>query len=168
MPCMIGGDVRARDPSPRETLEGARPRVPGKRVKTLEYAMAPDYATRWASRKTDREHASPPCLTSRRSTAIEHPMSAYLIFTREKTIDRAELEIYWAKITATFEGHPIRVLAAYGPHEVLEGPATEGVVIAEFPDIEAVKKWYDSPAYQAIRVHRQNGAVYRGIVVAGV
>jgi hypothetical protein len=29
-------------------------------------------------------------------------MSAYLIFTREKTLDEAELRIYWDKIRSTF------------------------------------------------------------------
>jgi hypothetical protein len=32
-------------------------------------------------------------------------MSAYLVFTREKTLDRRELEIYWQQIRATFAGH---------------------------------------------------------------
>jgi uncharacterized protein (DUF1330 family) len=50
----------------------------------------------------------------------------------------------------------------------LEGPATEGTVIAEFPSIEAAKRWYDSPAYKKVRIHRQKGAVYRGILVQGL
>jgi|GEM_PF-3664454 hypothetical protein len=32
-------------------------------------------------------------------------MGAYLIFTREKTLDEAELKIYGDKIRATFAGH---------------------------------------------------------------
>jgi uncharacterized protein (DUF1330 family) len=50
----------------------------------------------------------------------------------------------------------------------LEGPATEGTVIAEFPSIEAAKRWYDSPAYKKVRIHRQKGAVYREILVQGL
>jgi uncharacterized protein (DUF1330 family) len=55
-------------------------------------------------------------------------MSAYLVFIREKTLDESELKAYWAKIRATMEGHPIKVLAAYGRHVTLEGPDVEGVV----------------------------------------
>jgi uncharacterized protein (DUF1330 family) len=95
-------------------------------------------------------------------------MSAYLIFTRERTLDAKELAIYWDKIRATFIGHEVKVLAAYGPHEDLEGPPTEGTVIAEFPSMEAAKAWYDSPSYREVRQHRLKGAVYRGTLVAGV
>ncbi len=95
-------------------------------------------------------------------------MSTYLVFIREQTIDVTELEIYWSEIRSTFVGHEVKVLASYGSHEDLEGPATEGTVIAEFPSMEAAKRWYDSPAYQKVRVHRQRGAVYRGILVQGI
>lgn len=90
---------------------------------------------------------------------------AYVVFTREKTLDQAELEIYWKKVAASLEGHPMKVLSGYGPFEVLEGEVTEGVVIAEFPSMAAAKAWYDSPAYREAREHRFKGAVYRGILV---
>jgi uncharacterized protein (DUF1330 family) len=95
-------------------------------------------------------------------------MSAYLIFTREKTLDRAQLEIYWSQIKATFAGHQVKLLASYGRHEDLEGPPTEGTVIAEFPSMQAAKAWYDSPAYRRVREHRLRGAIYRGLLVEGV
>jgi uncharacterized protein (DUF1330 family) len=72
------------------------------------------------------------------------------------------------KIKATLEGQPVKILAAYGPYEVLEGPPIEGAVIAEFPTIEAAKAWYFSPAYQEAAQHRTKGASYRGFIVAGV
>src|SRR5258708_7352888 len=40
-------------------------------------------------------------------------MPAYVVFIREKTLDRSELEAYWSRASATMEGHPIKVLAAY-------------------------------------------------------
>jgi uncharacterized protein (DUF1330 family) len=95
-------------------------------------------------------------------------VSAYIVFTREKTVDRTELQIYWDKISATFKGHEVKVRAAYGHHEVLEGDPVEGVVIAEFPSFEAAKSWYNSEAYQAVRLHRLKGAIYRGLIVQGV
>jgi uncharacterized protein (DUF1330 family) len=96
------------------------------------------------------------------------PMSAFMVFIREKTLDRPELEAYWAKIGATLEGRPIKTLAAYGRHVTLEGPEVEGVVVAEFPTLEAARAWYDSPAYQEAAQHRFRGAIYRGLIVEGV
>ncbi|MBX3420597.1 MAG: DUF1330 domain-containing protein [Pirellulaceae bacterium] len=95
-------------------------------------------------------------------------MPAYVVFIREKTLDQSELEAYWEKVTATLQGRPFKVLAAYGKHLTLEGPDVEGVVIAEFPSVEEAQDWYDSPAYQDAAQHRHRGAVYRGVIVQGI
>jgi uncharacterized protein (DUF1330 family) len=95
-------------------------------------------------------------------------MPAYMVFIREKTLDRAELEAYWSKVPSTLEGRPVKVLAAYGPHMTLEGPEVEGVVVAEFPTVAEARAWYDSPAYREVAEHRFRGAVYRGLIVEGV
>lgn len=95
-------------------------------------------------------------------------MPAYMIFIREKTLDRSELEAYWSKVAATMEGVAIKPLAAYGRHVTLEGPEVEGVVVAEFRSIEEARAWYESPAYQEAARHRFQGAVYRGLTVEGV
>ena len=95
-------------------------------------------------------------------------MSAYVVFMREKTLNQSELEAYWACVKDTMDGHPLKVLAAYGKHVTLEGPDVEGVVIAEFPSLEAARAWYDSPAYQAASQHRHRGAVYRGLIVESI
>jgi uncharacterized protein (DUF1330 family) len=60
------------------------------------------------------------------------------------------------------------MLASYGAHEGLEGPATEEKVLAEFPGTEAARRWYDSPAYEKVRIHRQKVAICRGILVWGL
>ena len=95
-------------------------------------------------------------------------MPAYITFIREKTLDTTELEIYWQLVNATMEGHPIKILAAYGEQVILEGPEVEGVVIAEFPTIEDAKKWYYSEAYQNAAQHRHKGSIYTGSIVQGV
>src|ERR1700739_1562069 len=84
-------------------------------------------------------------------------MSAYVVFTRTKTIDHKELEKYWTGIKATMKGHPIEVLVAYGKHEVLEGDPIEGIVIAKFPDVKATKDWYYSEATKASRSTANTG-----------
>jgi len=95
-------------------------------------------------------------------------MAAYGIFIREATLDPAELDAYTPKAQASLAGHTLNVLAAYGRQEVWEGDAVEGVVIVEFPTMEAAKAWYESPAYQEAREHRFRGARYRAILVEGL
>ena len=95
-------------------------------------------------------------------------MAAYIVFTRESTRNASELETYSQKVGPTLAGHPITVLAAYGHHEVLEGPDVEGVVILEFPSLDEAKAWYDSPAYREVREHRFRGAEYRAVIVEGL
>jgi uncharacterized protein (DUF1330 family) len=95
-------------------------------------------------------------------------MSAYLVFTRDKTLDQHELDAYSKEAGATLAGHEVKVLAFYGPHEDLEGASTEGTVILEFPSATAAKAWYDSPSYRKVREHRFKGATYRVALVEGV
>ena len=72
---------------------------------------------------------------------IRRNMSAYLVFTKEKTLDPAEMAIYQQNVVDTFGSFQHKVLAAYGAQEVLEGDPVEGVVILEFPTAEEAKAW---------------------------
>jgi len=95
-------------------------------------------------------------------------MAAYVVFIREVTRDQSALDVYTPKAGASLAGHPIKILAAYGPQEVLEGPIAEGVVLVEFPTMAEAKAWYDSPAYREAREHRFRGAEYRAILFEGL
>jgi uncharacterized protein (DUF1330 family) len=95
-------------------------------------------------------------------------MATYIVFTRESTQDQSELDIYQSKVGKTLAGHPVKLLAAYGPQQTLEGAAPEGVVIVEFPTTAAARAWYDGPAYQEVVQHRFKGASYRAVLVEGV
>ncbi|MFM0045572.1 MULTISPECIES: DUF1330 domain-containing protein [Paraburkholderia] len=95
-------------------------------------------------------------------------MATYIVFTLESTQDQAELDIYRSKVRETFKGHPVKILAAYGPQQVLEGDAPEGVVIMEFPSAAEARAWYDSPEYQEAARRRFNGGQYRAVLVEGV
>jgi uncharacterized protein (DUF1330 family) len=99
---------------------------------------------------------------------MENLMKGYLIFTRDKTLDKNELDTYSKEVPATFAGHDFKILALYGAYEDLEGSATEGTVILEFPSIEAAKAWYDGAPYRAVREHRFKGANYRVTLVEGI
>jgi uncharacterized protein (DUF1330 family) len=68
------------------------------------------------------------------------------------------------------------VVAQYGGRYIVRGGATtvlEGdwnpgrVVVAEFPDVEAAKSWYDSPEYQHARSLRQGACEMQMLVVEG-
>ncbi len=66
----------------------------------------------------------------RRKKVREILMSAYLVFTREKTLNQAEMDIYHEKLRATLAGYNVKLLASYGPHDAHEGSPPEGTVIA--------------------------------------
>jgi uncharacterized protein (DUF1330 family) len=95
-------------------------------------------------------------------------MSAYLVYTREKTLDEHDLATYSKHVPATLVGHEVKVLALYGAHEDLEGPSTEGTVILEFPSAEAAKVWYNGSPYREVREHRFKGAIFRATLVEGI
>ena len=94
-------------------------------------------------------------------------MTAYIIFTRERSLDEGEMAEYRRIARDSFGGHEAKMLAAYGRCETLEGPEAGGAVILEFPTFQAAKAWYDSPQYVEARRHRQLGADYRVLIVEG-
>jgi uncharacterized protein (DUF1330 family) len=95
-------------------------------------------------------------------------MVAYVVFTRVRTRDPAQLKQYADSRTKFFAGHNVRTLVPFGtPFEVLEGPSVEGVSILEFPTLEEARAWYSSPAYQAASQHRFRGGDYTSIIVDG-
>ncbi|MBV8625590.1 MAG: DUF1330 domain-containing protein [Herbaspirillum sp.] len=94
-------------------------------------------------------------------------MSAYVVFIREKTTNPDEFAQYAQKAAAARTGHDITRIAFYGQMDVLEGPQAEGVAILRFPDMDAARAWYNSPAYKEAREHRFKGAEYRMFLVEG-
>lgn len=100
-------------------------------------------------------------------------MPAYIAFIREEPVRDAEaLGRYSAsnrENAATFVGkYGMKPLAVYGANETLEGDEADGVVLLEFPDMDAAKGWYDSPEYQAAIPDRHKGAHYRAIMFEGL
>ena len=62
-----------------------------------------------------------------------------------------------------------RYLARGGATEVLEGDREpHRMVILEFPDMDAARSWYDSPAYREARRLRAGAATGSFIAVEGV
>ena len=95
-------------------------------------------------------------------------MAAYAIFIREKLRDPKQIAAYNSKAGPSLEGHPAKVLAAYGVIQTLEGATSEGVVLLEFPTMAAAKAWYDGPAYREARELRFKCADYRVLFFEGL
>lgn len=93
-------------------------------------------------------------------------MPVYLIAICRSVTDRRGLEAYWANVGPTFAGCGAKPLAVYTPFELLEGGGPiEGVVVMEFPSMEAAHGWYKSDAYQKVKQLRTGAAAYDLILV---
>lgn len=95
-------------------------------------------------------------------------MSVYAIFIRERIRNPSEFAVYAEMATPLLQTLDAEILVAYGPQQALEGPAFEGMEIAEFPSMQAARAFFDSPDYQAAARHRFLGADYRAILVEGL
>lgn len=95
-------------------------------------------------------------------------MSAYIVFIKEREHDAAGMATYSGLAGPSLAGHPVKPLAVYGAIETLEGPAAEGCVMLEFPDMDAARAWYNSDAYQEARKVRFQAADYRAFITQGI
>ncbi|MBN2623945.1 MAG: DUF1330 domain-containing protein [Acidimicrobiales bacterium] len=75
---------------------------------------------------------------------------------------------YIERIQATLDPFGGRFIVHGAEVEVHEGDWPGTVVIIEFPDVEAARQWYDSPAYQAILPLRTDHIEGEAIIVDGV
>jgi uncharacterized protein (DUF1330 family) len=95
-------------------------------------------------------------------------MPAYFVAEVEIT-NPAGFQPYGAAVGATLEQYGGRYLTRGGSTELIEGgPEPKRIVILEFADTAAVKRWYESPEYQKILPLRLNNSTGRGFIVEGV
>ena len=94
-------------------------------------------------------------------------MTAYAVVIRERTRNAAALDEYRKMAPGSFEKHPVTFLAINGRMETLEGPASEDIVILQFPSYQAAMDWYHSPEYRAACAVRFQGGDYRCIITEG-
>jgi len=95
-------------------------------------------------------------------------MSAYIVFQRVMTTNKASLAQYSQEVGDTFKDTLVDFLVAYGKQERLEGVETEGTVILKFATVAAAKAWYYSDAYQKVAQYRFLGAQYNATLVEGI
>jgi uncharacterized protein (DUF1330 family) len=95
-------------------------------------------------------------------------MPAYVIVDVNIT-DAEAYEEYKKATPITLAAHGGKFIARGGSVEVLEGDRQPGrVVILEFESVEAAKKWWSSPEYEAPKALRQRASKASLIVVEGV
>ncbi len=95
-------------------------------------------------------------------------MPAYVVVFRDEMKDADQYAAYGQKAMASFAGHDAKVLVANGALTSIEGERPDGVVVIEFPTVEAAKAWYYSPAYQAAVGDRLAATTGRLVIVEGL
>jgi uncharacterized protein (DUF1330 family) len=95
-------------------------------------------------------------------------MPAYVVIETDIQ-DPDQYEQYKAASPAAVASGGGRFVARGGQLAVLEGDwQPSRLVILEFPDLEAVHRWYDSPEYVEARKLRDGAANLRMVAVEGV
>jgi uncharacterized protein (DUF1330 family) len=83
--------------------------------------------------------------------------------------DPEQYELYKQASPAAVEAGGGRFIARGGELAVLEGDwQPKRLVLLEFPDLEAVKRFYESPEYQEAKQLREGAAGFNMVAVEGV
>ena len=94
-------------------------------------------------------------------------MAAYIIAEVEVT-DPETYQSYRAQTPGVVARYGGRFIVRGGAAETLEGDGPPGrLVVLEFPDLAAARRFYDSPEYQAIIGIRHRAANSRIVLVDG-
>ncbi|HEY6492506.1 MAG TPA: DUF1330 domain-containing protein [Trebonia sp.] len=94
-------------------------------------------------------------------------MTAYVIVETDVT-DPEQYKQYMAASPGAVAGGGGRFLVRGGELAVLEGDwQPSRLVVLEFDDLEAAKRWYDSHAYREARKLREGAANFRAVAVQG-
>jgi uncharacterized protein (DUF1330 family) len=95
-------------------------------------------------------------------------MAAYIVADVEIT-DPAAYEEYKPKAGAALHKYGAKILVRGGAVEPKEGGwAPKRLVVIEFPDMAALRRFYESPEYTAARPIRQRASRSKLIFVEGV
>jgi uncharacterized protein (DUF1330 family) len=95
-------------------------------------------------------------------------MAAYVVVD-VRVHDPVRYEEYRKTVAATLVAHGGRFLARGGSVDVLEGSwSPKRVVIVEFPDAQAARKWWSSAEYASPKAVRQSASDANMIIVEGI
>jgi uncharacterized protein (DUF1330 family) len=85
-------------------------------------------------------------------------MAAYIVGTMQ-IADPERYATYRAGVSAALAKYSGRFLVRGGEVDPLEGPAFSGrLVIVEFPSMEALRGFWDSPEYSALKTIRREAS----------
>jgi len=94
-------------------------------------------------------------------------MPAYIV--SDLTIKDAEaIKEYRTRAAASIARHGGRYLVRGGAVERLEGDWQPNIIVVEFPDSDAARRWYRSPEYAAALEVRDQALTRNLILVEGV
>ena len=104
-------------------------------------------------------------------------MKAYLLVHRRQITDAERLKKYADGIGETIARYGGKPLVRADTFETLEGtwhPGRSGddskperITVIEFPDMAALKAWYESKEYAPLKNVRQNAAICEIVAVVG-
>jgi len=95
-------------------------------------------------------------------------MPAYVIVETD-IHDPEQYERYRAAARGAVHAGGGRFVARGGELAVLEGDwSPSRLVVLEFPDLEAAKRWYESPEYEEAKRLREGAANLRMVAVQGL
>ncbi|CAN7645806.1 DUF1330 domain-containing protein [Mesorhizobium sp. LjNodule214] len=95
-------------------------------------------------------------------------MTAYAVAHMRQATLGPEIVEYLHKIDATLEPFGGRFLVHGGEVEVVENTWPGHLIVIEFPDLDHIRGWYNSPAYQAILALRTENSQSDVVFVDGV
>jgi uncharacterized protein (DUF1330 family) len=105
------------------------------------------------------------------SIAQQEGRPAFVIIERTATTGDESIQEQYAKLAREIlPKYGARYLARSQRNTLLEGdgPVPCCVAILQFPNVEAVRRWYDSPENASAAKIRQSGAKFRIIAIEGL
>jgi uncharacterized protein (DUF1330 family) len=115
--------------------------------------------------------ASSALLVNIHGSVAEAARPAFVIVERTTTTGEESIQEQYAKLAREIlPKYGARYLARSQHNALLEGdgPVPCCMAILQFPNIEAVRRWYDSPENQSAAKVRQSGARFRIIAIEGL
>src|ERR1700753_2884632 len=109
-------------------------------------------------------------LFSHTTSSAQQESPAFVIVQRIATTGSESIQADYAKLAREIlPKYGARYLARSQRNVLLEGEGTVPCCLAllEFPRMEAVKRWYESPENQSAAKVRQRGAKFRLIAIQG-
>jgi len=105
------------------------------------------------------------------ATAQQHDNPAFVIVERTATTGDESIQQQYATLARDIlPKYGARYLARSQRNTLLEGDGAAPccMAILQFPSMEAVRRWYDSPENQSAAKVRQSGAKFRIIAIEGL